>query len=104
MRMLSKLQPNQEATQAGLELNDKAHVGLPEPLAVMGSSDLGDGCLRRQERGPVGGSLSRRGPPSMAPSLAGALPTWISSRVRWEVWRQQPWGRSQVPWKVCRWK
>lgn len=41
--MLSKLLPNQEATEAGLELDDKADVGLPELLAVMGSSDLGDG-------------------------------------------------------------
>ena len=39
---LSKLLANKEATKAGLELDDKANIGLPEQLAVMGSSDLGD--------------------------------------------------------------
>lgn len=40
---LRKLLANKEATEAGLELDDKADVGLPEQLAVMGSGDLGDG-------------------------------------------------------------
>lgn len=43
MRALRKLLPDQEAAQAGLELDDKANIGLPELLAVVGSGDLGDG-------------------------------------------------------------
>lgn len=42
VRALRKLLPDQEAAQAGLELDDKADVGLPELLAVVGSGDLGD--------------------------------------------------------------
>lgn len=42
MGMFSKLLPDQEATEAGLEPDDEAHVGLPELLAVIGSGDLGD--------------------------------------------------------------
>lgn len=42
MGMLSKRLPNQEATEAGLELDDEANIGLPELLAVVGSGDLGD--------------------------------------------------------------
>lgn len=39
---LSKLLANKEATKAGLELDDKANIGRPEQLAVVGSRDLGD--------------------------------------------------------------
>lgn len=42
MGRLSKLLANKEATKAGLEPDDKANIGLPEQLAVMGSGDLGD--------------------------------------------------------------
>jgi hypothetical protein len=45
--MLSKLLPNQEATEAGLKLDDKANIGLPELSAVMGSSDFCDSRLWR---------------------------------------------------------
>lgn len=43
----SKLLPNQEAAEAGLEPDNEAHIGLPELLAVVGSGDLGDGQLRK---------------------------------------------------------
>lgn len=39
---LSKLLANEESAKASLELDDKANVGLPEQLAVVGRGDLGD--------------------------------------------------------------
>lgn len=40
--VLSKLLANKEATEMGLEPDDKANVGLPEQLAAMGSGDRGN--------------------------------------------------------------
>jgi hypothetical protein len=42
MGTLSKLLVNKEVTDVGLELDDKANIGLPEQLAVLGSSGPGD--------------------------------------------------------------
>lgn len=53
VRLLSKLPADKEASEAGLEPDDEAHVSLPELLTVMGSRDLGDGGLWRQETEPV---------------------------------------------------